>query len=384
MAFLLALTTALILYGTLYPFNFLAGAHPGDVVAVLTESLKVRPGRGDILSNVILFLPFGFFAMQAWLARAPRLLRLIVVVAAGALLSFGIEYAQTYLPQRTPSLYDIMLNTFGTFVGAVAGWADWRGTLAKARAANRPLVIFPLLLLAAWLGYRLFPYVPTIDLQHVKDALKPLMSAPLIATDVLRHLIVTLIIGRLLQALTTPGRALLGMVVITLGVIAAKPFIMTKVILPSELAGVVLGVVVWVILLSRLSWRTAIVALLLTLQIVIQGLTPFVVRAEPVMISFIPFIGFEGGSMAVNLQSFFEKIFLYGSLVWLLGASSRSLVFSVTAAVILLTAIELVQMFLADRVSEITDPLLAILMGLTLYALDGRGRAPRPADDVKG
>ena len=382
MAFLLALTTALILYGTLYPFNFLAGAHPGDLGALLIASLQVRSGRGDILSNVVLFLPFGFFAMQAWLARAPRLLRLIVVVVAGALLSFGIEYAQTYLPQRTPSLYDIMLNTFGTFVGAVAGWADWRGSLAKARAANRPLVIFPLLLLAAWLGYRLFPFVPTLDFQHFKDALKPLFSTGLIPVDVSRHFIVTLVIGRLLQAVTTPGRALLAMVVIALGVVAAKPFIMTKVILPSELAGVVAGVAVWVVLLSRMSWRTAIVALLLAVQIVVQGVTPFVVRAEPVTISLIPFIGFEGGSMAVNLQSFFEKIFLYGALVWLLGAASRSLVFSVIASVVLLAAIELLQMFLAGRVSEITDPLLAVFMGLALYALDGRGRAPRPAGDT--
>lgn len=382
MAFLLALVTALILYGTLYPFNFLAGAHPGSVIALLTASLDVRSGRGDILSNVILFLPFGFFAMQAWLARAPRLARLIVVVVAGAALSFGIEYAQTFLPQRTPSLYDVALNTFGTFAGAVAGWVDWRESFAKARAANRPLVIFPFVLLAAWLGYRLFPYVPTLDLQHVKDALKPLFSTGLISLDVLRHFIVTLVIGRLVQAVTTPGRALLAMMLITLGVIAAKPFILTKVILPSETAGVVAGVAVWVVLLSRLSWRTAIVALLLAVQIVIQGVTPFVVRAEPVMISFIPFIGFESGSMSVNLQSFFEKVFLYGALVWLLGASSRSLVFSVTASAALLTAIELVQMFLAGRVSEITDPLLAILLGLALYALDRRDRATRPVGDA--
>ena len=382
MAFLLAVTCALILYGTLYPFDFLAGAHPGGVIDLLIASLNLRPGRGDILSNVVLFLPFGFFAMQAWLAKAPRLLRLLVVVLMGAAFSFGIEYAQTYLPLRTPSLYDIALNGFGTLAGAMAGWADWRESFARAQAANRPIALFPVLLLAAWLGYRLFPYVPTIDFQHVKDALKPLLSTGLIAVDVLRHFIVTLVIGRLLQAVTTPGRALLAMIVMTLGVIAAKPFIMTKVILPSELAGVVAGVVVWVVVLSRLSWRTAIVALLLAVQIVVQGVTPFIVRAEPVAISLIPFIGFEGGSMSVNLQSFFEKIFLYGALVWLLAAASRSLAFSVTASVALLTAIELVQMFLADRVSEITDPLLAILMGLALYALDRRDPAQRRAADV--
>lgn len=377
MGFLLALTSALILYGTLYPFDFAVGAHPGDVVSLLTSSLNARPGRGDILSNVVLFLPFGFFAMQAWLPRAPRLVRLFVVLIMGAALSLGIECSQVYLPHRTPSLYDLALNVLGTLCGAMAGWIDWRGQFSRLQAGHRPPAMFPVLLLAAWLGYRLFPYVPTIDFQHVKDALKPLLSMGLTPVDVLRHFIVTLVIGRLLQAVTTPGRALLGMLVIPLGVIAAKPFIMTKVITPTELAGVVAAVAIWVVVLSRLRWRTAIVALLLAVQIAIQGMVPFIVRPEPVLISLIPFIGFEGGSMTVNLQAFLEKVFLYGALVWLLAETGRSLVFSLIVSVTLLTAIELVQMFLAGRVSEITDPLLAIIMGLALYILDRRDQATR-------
>lgn len=375
MAFLLALTSALILYGTLYPFDFVAGAHPGDVVSLLTSSLGPRPGRGDILSNVVLFLPFGFFAMQSWRPRAPRLARLVVVVIMGSAFSLGIEYTQMYLPHRTPSLYDLALNTLGTIAGAVAGWIDWRGHFSRARADSHPPVMFPVLLLAAWLGYRLFPYVPTIDFQHVKDALKPLLSLDLIPLDVARHFVVTLVVGRLLQALTTPGRALLGMIVIPLGAIAAKPFIMTKVILPSELVGVVAGVAVWVIVLSHLRWRTGIVATLLAVQIAVQGTTPFIFRPEPVLISVIPFIGFEGGSMAVNLQAFLEKIFLYGALVWLLAAAGRSVVFAVIASATLLTILELAQMFLAGRVSEITDPLLAIVLGLVFYILDIRDQA---------
>ncbi len=379
MAFLLALSSALILYGTMYPFDFTAGAHPGDVLDLLTASLKTRPGRGDTLSNVVLFLPFGFFAMQSLLLRAPRLLRLICVVILGAAFSFGIEWAQAYLPLRVTSVFDLVLNTLGALLGAAAGWPDWRTQLSRLQAGSRPPTLFPVLLLAAWLGYRLFPYVPTIDFQHVKDALKPLLSAGLPPLDMLRHLIVTLVVGRMLQALTTPGRARLGLVLIAFGVIAAKLFIVTKTILPAELAGVVAGVALWVFVLSRWRRHTAIVAALLALQIAIQGMTPWSLRAEPAFISFIPFFGFQGGSMSVNLQSFLEKAFLYGGLVWLLVQAGRSLAFGLIASVALLTAVELVQMFLVNRTSEITDPLLALILGLTMYILDLRDRT-KPAE----
>ena len=64
MGFLFGFTIALILYGTLYPFDFTAGAHAGGAISLLIESIKERLGYGDVLSNVVLFLPFGFFGMQ--------------------------------------------------------------------------------------------------------------------------------------------------------------------------------------------------------------------------------------------------------------------------------------------------------------------------------
>jgi hypothetical protein len=33
----------------------------------------------------------------------------------------------------------------------------------------------------------------------------------------------------------------------------------------------------------------------------------------------LPFLGFMHGSLEVNIMSFCEKAFLYGSLIWLLG-----------------------------------------------------------------
>ena len=57
--------------------------------------------------------------------RGSRVQRNIIVavvlaVVAGFAVSLAIEWLQAYLPSRDSSLRDLICNTFGTFVGAVA------------------------------------------------------------------------------------------------------------------------------------------------------------------------------------------------------------------------------------------------------------------------
>ncbi len=371
---LFALSALLVLYGTLYPFTIVHTAQLSDILPRFLESLHHRPGKGDLLSNVVLFLPFGFFGMQALLQRAPRIVRLIFVFVLGAVLSFSIECMQTFVVGRDTSVFDFTLNSFGTVAGACAGWIDWNQRFAGGVKNHRPPSLFPILLIGAWLGFRFFPYVPTIDFQHVKDAIKPLLTGDIAPIDVLRHCIVCLVIGRLLQTLLTPDRALLAMPLLALGAIAAKPFLMTRVMNLSEIIGATAAIVLWVTVLNRHRSRTGILASLLAVQVTVQGVIPFALTADPNAFSFIPFKGFEGGSMAINLQAFLEKVFLYGSLVWLLVQARLKLVVAIAVSAVLLTAIELVQTQLVGRVAEITDPLLALIMGGVLYALERSSR----------
>jgi glycopeptide antibiotics resistance protein len=367
---LFVLSALLVLYGTLYPFT-LAPTELSDILPRFLESIDRRPGRGDVLSNVILFLPCGFFGMQSLFQHAPRISRLMVICMLGAAFSFFIESTQTFIVGRDTSVFDLVLNTFGTLVGACAGWVDWNKQLADGIKSHRPPSLFPVLLIGAWLGLRLYPYVPTIDFQHVKDAIKPLLTGVISSADVLRHFVFCLVIGRLLQAVLTPRLALLAMPALALGAIAAKAFLMTRVMNLSEVIGAIAAIVLWFTVLARHRLRTGILAVLLAVQVAAQGVLPFnLVASTPSQFSFAPFKGFESGSMAINLQSFLEKIFLYGSLIWLMVQSKMRLGVAVAISVVLLTAIELVQTRLVGRVSEITDPLLAIIMGGVLYALE--------------
>ncbi|HET9448683.1 MAG TPA: VanZ family protein, partial [Steroidobacteraceae bacterium] len=123
---LLLVVLALIVYGSLYPFNFKPDAVEGGVLEALRQLSWARAGRGDRISNVLLYLPLGF-CLFLWLAqrwrRAPSM---IIATVLGTLLSLSIEIAQVYISARVPSLTDVTLNALGTLLGVTAGLA-WGG-----------------------------------------------------------------------------------------------------------------------------------------------------------------------------------------------------------------------------------------------------------------
>jgi hypothetical protein len=72
----------------------------------------------DVLINVAGFIPFGFlFCAYLSLSRRSDSARFSTVVL-GASVSLAIETLQGYLPTRTSSITDIIMNTFGTGIGA--------------------------------------------------------------------------------------------------------------------------------------------------------------------------------------------------------------------------------------------------------------------------
>jgi len=372
MGFLLALSCALILYGTLYPFSFNLGLHEAGAFSLLAASVNGRVIRGDTIANIILFLPFGFFAMQRILPRVTRPLRLVFVVIAGAVFSFGIECAQSCLPGRSVSIYDIAANTAGALFGAILGWKNLRGKFSIFGADDHQRAVFPFLLFGAWLVSRLIPFVTNLNSQNMKDALKPLLFGGFSPLDALRIFIFTMVVCRLIWTFTSPGRIRTALTLIPLGVIAFKPFIMGGDISRAEVLGTLLGVVVWRLILSRIRINNAILALMLTAQILIGELIPFVYTPNPGPFSIIPFGGLLKAVTIKNVLQFTEKVFLYGSFLWLLLKTGLSLRFSMIFSIALLTGIEVIQMFMVGRVSDITNPLIVVILGVFLYFLDIR------------
>ena len=75
----------------------------------------------DILTNILGFIPFGFFFSAYLWMRKPRSnfrLLLMSVIIAGCI-SLSIELTQVYLPTRNSQLMDVIMNILGAAIGIV-------------------------------------------------------------------------------------------------------------------------------------------------------------------------------------------------------------------------------------------------------------------------
>src|SRR5947207_11513956 len=89
---------------------------PGGYTFTRTWSFYLTSGDAalaELIQNLILFIPLGIGLALA-LPRRP-----VAAVFLGALLSFGIEFAQQYIPGRDPSVGDVVANTISTALGVL-------------------------------------------------------------------------------------------------------------------------------------------------------------------------------------------------------------------------------------------------------------------------
>lgn len=374
-------TVILILYGSLFPFRFAALGEIGFIE--LVESLRFqRTSRGDLVANVLLYMPFGLCLVLAWPARWRRPAALAWTVLLGTLLSVGVELLQVHESSRVSSLTDVLINAIGTLAGgliAIVYLALGTTLRIPGIAAGRPEPV-PLGVLLLWLAFRLAPFVPTIDWQKYKDAVKPLFTDPEIgAVDTFRYLVGWLVAGYTVRQLWRREYALYALAFIVAVVLAGRIVIVGKVLVAPELVALV-----WCVPLAALfvalpdRQRATLLAVLLGATIVLQGLKPFEWIAPAQQFSWVPFKNSLSDSIEVNYSVLLEKCFWYFSLVWLLTRRGWGIARAVAATAALLSAIEVVQLWLPGRSAEITDPLLAVTAGVLLALL-----GTNPSDSIR-
>jgi len=122
---------AAMAYGLLMPFDFSAPASWWELVCAPTW-LSVDPAdlsslgrpvwQGDVLINLLLFMPAGLLLRRALRADGRGAVgecwRAVAVVFV---CSYGLECLQSLQPHRFASLNDVLLNVSGAAVGAMAG-----------------------------------------------------------------------------------------------------------------------------------------------------------------------------------------------------------------------------------------------------------------------
>lgn len=356
-----------VVYGSLFPFQFSLDIDKSSITTFL-GSWKGVTSSGDVIGNIVLFLPMGLlgYFLPARSNRAdsgPVFVLLVWVLIAG-----GCQITQLTISSRDATLFDL----YGNALGAVLGWQLARfiprSSLSPLWQINQSRLI-PAVLIILWLVSQLIPFVPTIDLQSYKSAIKPLLLTPewswsqsvlewacwvvffYFVSDVSGHSIKlrALLLGSLAVLLL---KIVIVMNHVTLtGVVALGGALF----LYSQTRGKGAGY-------SFLPW-------FLLAAYTLNAAFPLTWHNTSTSFSWMPFSGFLQGSMLVNSIALCQKLFVFGAIAWLLVNAYVRVMgkFLLTAFSLLL--IEIAQVKLFHGSPEITDPILFLVTALLVKRL---------------
>jgi VanZ family protein len=367
----------LICYGSLYPFNFVFDpSHPtlGDAWQRLSWA---RAGRADHVRNVLLYAPLGF-CLMLWLRyRVGFMWAAVLATVLGLLLSLSIEIAQVYLTIRVPSLMDVTLNAVGTLFGAVVGMV-WRRLSALVylppNTRTKPGDRSALVLLITWVIWRLADFEFAISLTRLKQAFRPLLQWDVSGLLTLRFLILWLVVAQAVLSYAHRQRSNEVLLTIIAVVLIGRLLFITPAFIPSELLALVLLLPALVVLHKFRSAPQSLVALLAFIALFIyERLAPFHFGSMEHNFDLWPFVTWIHEGMPIDANSLLRKMFTFTAMIWLLkdaGLPMRTALLSVVVAVL---GIEVIHLWQPEHSSSLTDPTLALLMGLVmLFASDER------------
>lgn len=364
---LLSLIAGLIVYGSLYPFNFSAAA-PGAFARLFSNWQLLTP-LGDLLGNIGLFAPWGLVGM---LALAPHwgLPRAAAMTAlSGIAISLGVQVLQIWVPSRDAALADVFWNLFGIGGGIAAG--GYLAIRLPYKTVRQHSAVVPACLLVAFVVAEWLPLVPSIDLQLIKEQLKSLWTEPTFSTAVLlQQAAMTVLAGQLLAAFTSTRRSIVLLPLLLTTVSLGKLFMHGVRMDISTPLGFALGAASWWAL-ARIAEtrRGTMIWLFLLTGYTVSALSPFSLRDEPDAVSWLPFAAMLEGSMASNVRSLANNMVVFAGILYVAATASRRVLLGSIGLALWVFLLELMQTLIETRNSDMTEPLLALLLGQVFSAL---------------
>lgn len=177
----LLLYTLFIIYGSLFPLAEWR-MPPVGLAAAWSQAAGRQLSRSDLITNLVAYVPFGFLLACSVAERLHGVWRVALSLLAGLSLSYAMEYCQLFLPARTSSPVDLLLNGLSSIAGALCHcWMgggtslgetvrQWRDShIREGRVGDIGIAV-----IAAWGAGQLAPFVPSIDMGGVKSGLKPI------------------------------------------------------------------------------------------------------------------------------------------------------------------------------------------------------------------
>lgn len=290
-------------------------------------------------------------------------------IAICAPLSAAIEMIQLWVPTRDTSLLDFAVNVAGAVVGVILAMV-LEDVLpdAQSSASRKSTDRSALALLICGVLWMLFPLIPVTGRTALRYKLSILRHAPVFdPLTILSTAMVWFAAGELLAASRAP--AVRRLILFSVLIVPARCLIVAQHPSPAEMIGAILGAAAWSQLRKPNRWITAILFLA---TIVLRGLAPFVFVHHAQPFSWIPFTGFLNMQWQQGIVIAAGKFFWYGTAVWLLRRARLPKPASLATVALILLAIEIAQIHTTGHVAEITDPVLGLAAGWSVFVLAER------------
>lgn len=349
----------LVLSASLYPFDF-------DPARFLAAAAAGFPGlhtwqptsQRDTLVNLLVYVPIGLLVPLVLGPHRPAMLRWLLALAAGMLLSLGVEMLQHAIRARVPSLADWLLNIASTASGAalalVFALLPTRPLATRLRRLNvNPALA---LLLALWIAAHAAPFVPRLRPGRIRAAIDASLALAPSIGGIASYLAAWLILSAVMRTLFRREifwPLFIGMIAVSLG---SRLLFVGHTLSPDELIAILLALPVIARLRRRShsSSRTPLLGIV-SFALLIAGIAPFTYVETAQAISWMPF----AGSADVRLDELYlgglERVFVGIGVIWVAAGSALGLGIGTLALLSLAAACEFVQRWNPARVPDTTD-----------------------------
>ena len=386
------LFTLFIFYGALIPFDFVFSS---DQVIRRIENFSWVPfidadgsrhSIPDVVQNVLFFIPFGFLGVLSFANN--KFFAVFVVTFFGSIVSLNVEILQLMTRNRVTSITDLVCNTAGAGIGAIAAFIIFGIFHLMMKSASFRKVFnnkFYYLFVVSFMvvaASSLQPFDFTLDLSTVwsgiKDAFNQTGELSANLTDELvvglRFVLLAVIICLWLRSTGNSVWPIAGILFsATIGVcLELAQFIVVSrtptvqdlfVVIVSCVSGGIFALIVPK-KISPIVWILPVIVLTL-ISAAVQTLAPFEIRLDYVSMGMTPFLPYYNSSTFNAIANFLEVLITYIPIGFVLQYAisyKRSAFFIIVIVVgTIAYGLEYAQGWIVGRYPDITDVIGAVI-----------------------
>ncbi len=364
----------LIGYGSLYPFNFdLNRDLPTDLLAWL-GNWEQRTIRSDLIANILLFMPYGFFGalnIQQNQRRSPLLAALWLIIS-GIAFALLLQLLQFFLPTRVPHAADALVNTVGILLGiSMAAYTNSQRIRRLIPQKFQFQLIPALLVLTLWLGWAFFPYIPVFEAKQIGLGIEGVYQSHWQWQLWLKFLLFWLIFYVSFSRVVGRAYPLSFFLIFSVFILVIKLTMLRTQLGWSELTAVPIALLLQRYISNQSRFLLILVLALFLLFIKFLWPWQWAGSAESInAIQWVPFKTFLGGSTWYHLSNLLEYSLLLAGIVYALAKWQKSYAKAAVSIFIIILLFSMLQLFVVNKTPDITNLIIVLVLGFLFERVD--------------